>query len=161
MTTPVLPDIADPTTFGGYYANLAPVVDPTTDVDALYFNRIIAQLAALAHTAPRAWAKVTISAGVATLADHDAVWGGTVGVAPVVSKNATGNYVVTWASAYNDLQQTPESHGVAFRAGTLTCIDTAVNLAEEISIASNVVTCKFYNKTDTLTDPAGFFLVMW
>ena len=82
MTTPLLPEIADPTTFGGPFANHAPVVDPTTDMDASYQNLLNAQVAMLSHTAPRAWVRCTVSGGVVTVADHDAVWGNTSGVKP-------------------------------------------------------------------------------
>ena len=54
MTTPLLPEIADPTTFGGPFTNHAPVVDPMTDMDASYQNLLNAQVAMLSHTAPRA-----------------------------------------------------------------------------------------------------------
>lgn len=161
MTTPVLPDIADITTFGGPFVNLAPVVDPTTDVDANYFNRMLAQLASLSHTAPRAWVKVTIAAGVPTVTDHDAVWGGTVGVIPAVTKTANGTFVVTWASSYNDLQPTPESHGVSFRCANLNAMDNSTAFSVAPTIAGSAVTCKFYNSSSTLTDPPGFYLVMW
>lgn len=115
MTTPLLPEIADPTTFGGPFANHAPVVDPTTDMDASYQNLLNAQVAMLSHTAPRAWVRCTVSGGVVTVADHDAVWGNTSGVKPTATYVGTGNYTVEWAASYNDLQDTPESHAVSLR----------------------------------------------
>lgn len=115
MTTPLLPDTPDPSTFGGPYQDADGVVDPETEVGATYLNRLIAQVAMAGHTVPRAWARCTVSGGVIALADHDAVWGAGGGVAPTVARSAQGVYTVTWAASYDDLQSPPESHTVSLR----------------------------------------------
>lgn len=118
MTTPLAPDTPDLDTFGGTFVNADPVVDPETDMDAAYQNRLTAQVVMLSHTAPRAWARCTVSGGVVTVADHDAVWGSGGGVAPTATYVGPGEYTVAWAASYDDLQSTPESHAVSLRYAT-------------------------------------------
>jgi hypothetical protein len=115
MTTPLAPDTPDLDTFGGTFVNADPVVDPETDMDAAYQNRLTAQVVMLSHAAPRAWARCTVSGGVVTVADHDAVWGTGGGVAPTATYVGPGEYTVAWAASYDDLQATPESHAVSLR----------------------------------------------
>lgn len=117
MATPLLPEIADLDTFGGTFADLYPVIDPTTDMAAADQNNLTANVVAMSHTAPRAWARCTISGGVITLADHDAVWGNGAGVAPTAARSSAGVYTVTWAASYDDLRAVDdaESHAVSLR----------------------------------------------
>lgn len=156
MTTPVLPDTADLSTFGGTFVNVAPVVDPTTDMDATYQNRINAQLAMLSHTAVRAWARVTISGTTPTVADHDAVWGGTPAVAPSVTRDAPGQYTVTWASSYDDLQSTAESHSVLFRTSLVNVWDTVAPSSVSRVHLGNTVNVIFADNTGAAVDPNEF-----
>lgn len=165
MATPLAPEKPSCDTFGGTFSDASSVVDPSTELAASYFNNLVAQLVAVSMTAPIAWARVTISGGTETLADHSAVWGDTAGVAPTPSKTATGDYTLTWASSYNDLREspeTPESHAVSIR-----CVQVSAQAASGISLSpryvhtANTVRVRFYDKTDTLTDPAEFCVTVW
>lgn len=127
MATPLLPEVADPTTFGGPFEDHTPVVDPVTDMAASYQNRLNAQAAMLSHTAARAWARCTVSGGVVTVADHDAVWGDTAGVKPTATYVGVGEYTVEWAASYDDLQATPESHAVSLRCVQVSAFKSAAS----------------------------------
>lgn len=164
MAAPVLPDVAIPTTFGGPYADPDPVQDPTTEVASAFFNRMRAQVAMLSHTAPRAWVRVTVAAGVATLADHDAVWGNTAPVAPVVARLGAGSFTVTWAAAYTDLRDdgSAESHSVTIRAINVGLKTSGAILAHSYAISSpNIAGLNVYNSVSAGTDPAEFTLFVW
>ena len=164
MPAAILPDIAIPTTFGGPFSDPDPVQDPTTEVASAFFNRIRATLAALSHTSPRAWCRVTVAAGVATLADHDAVWGNTLGVAPAIVRSSAGVYSVTWASSYSDLRDdgTAESHSVSIRAVSVSSRASGSNLTNSYSLTSpSIVGLNFWNSASAATDPVEFCLFVW
>jgi hypothetical protein len=157
MTTPLLPEVADLDTFGGVFVDADPVVDPETDMAASYQNRINAQLAAASHTQPRAWARCTISGGVITLADHDAVWGSGAGVAPTAVYSATGVYTVTWAAAYDDLQDTPEEHAVSLRAAVATgYAGTSARIVCASCTSAVVATVRAWDAAGTAADLTEF-----
>jgi hypothetical protein len=115
MTTPLLPDTADLDTFGGTFEDFDGVVDPQTELAARYYNRLTTQAAAVSHTASRAMARCSITGGSIALEDHDAVWGATESVEPTPARSGAGDYTVTWAASYDDLQDDPEEHTVSIR----------------------------------------------
>jgi len=162
MTTPLLPDVPDLDTFGGTFVNAQAVVDPTTDMDAAFQNRLTAQLVMLSHTAPRAMARVTVAATVATLADHEAVWGNTGAVAPVVVRASIGVFTVTWASSYNDLQAAPEAHttGLRFVQATGYLSGAAIFVNGYLS-GARVARVTVYDATGTPADPDEFTVTVW
>ena len=107
----ILPDNPDLSTFGGVFVDAEGVENPETEVAAAFYNAQLANNVAMSQTAVRAWADVAS----ATLADHGAVWGSGAGVAPVVA-GVAGNFTVTWATTYNDINASdPQSHTVNIR----------------------------------------------
>lgn len=161
MTTPVLPDKADLDTFGGVFQNADAVVDPETEMAAAYMNRMIAQLAMVSHTLPRAWVRVT--AGIApSAADHDAVWGDGAGVAPTLARTGTGVYTVTWASAYDDLQDQAEEHQLTLRAASVSVSHSgAARIPQWTLTSATVVTVNVYDAAGAAADCDAFFLQVW
>ena len=158
MTTPLLPDTAGVSTFGGNeYADEDAVVDPETEVSATYFNRITSQLAASAYTQPRAWAYVTVAATVPTLVAHGAVWGNAPAVAPVVAYVSPGVFTLTWPASVDDLQATAEAHSTNIRAITGQSVNAAAASVPRWAITSaNVLTATFHNLSAAATDPTSF-----
>lgn len=161
MTTPVLPEVADLDTFGGSFEDADAVVDPQTELSAAYFNRLVAQVAMLSHTAPRAWARCTVSGGVITLADHDAVWGAGAGVAPTPNRSGAGVYTVTWAASYDDLQATPESHNVSFRAAKASGDGAAARIVQGSLSSANVASVKSFDAAGAPVDVTEFVVMVW
>lgn len=107
-----LPATIDPETdLGLPFENATEVADPNTDVSATFYETLCITVAAMSHTAPRAWAIVSAAASGSTtgvlLRDHDAMWGDTNAVKPTVTRTATGAYTVAWAASYQDLNPTP------------------------------------------------------
>lgn len=158
MTTPLLPDTAGASTFGGNeFVDEDAVVDAETEVSATYFNRITSQLAASSYTQPRAWAYVTVAATVPTLAEHGAVWGDSPAVAPVVARSSAGVFTLTWPTSVDDLQAVAESHSTNIRAVTGQSHNAASALVPRWDITSaNVLTVTFHNLSAAATDPASF-----
>lgn len=161
MTTAVLPEVADLDTFGGAFVDADAVVDPETEVAASYFNRLVAQAAMASHTLPRAWVRVTAGSSP-TVADHDAVWGNSDSVKPTVARSGAGVYTVTWASSYNDLQDTPESHTVSIRAASANGSHSgALRHVQHELTSAVVVTVRSFNSGGSATDVDSFFLQVW
>jgi hypothetical protein len=160
MTTPLAPDTPDASTFGGPYRDFDNIEDPETDVGSDALNKLITQVVQLSHTAPRAW--VRVAAGAApTLTDHDAVWGNTAGVAPTLARTGTGVYTVTWAATYNDLQATPESHAVNFRAALPAPKSASARFLHYDLTSSRVVTVKSFDAAGSPADVDEFTLTVW
>jgi len=158
MTTPLLPDTAGASTFGGNeFVDEDAVVDAETEVSATYFNRMTSQLAAMSYTQPRAWCYVTVAANVPTLVAHGAVWGDAPAVAPVVAWVSAGIFTVTWPTAVDDLQATAESHSTNIRAVTGQSVNAAAASVPRWAITSaNVLTGTFHNLSAAATDPTSF-----
>lgn len=158
MTTPLLPDTAGVSTFGGNeYADEDAVVDPETEVSATYFNRITSQLAASSYTAIRAWCRVTVSGTTPTVAAHGAVWGDTPAVAPVAARTGAGVYTLTWPASVDDLQATPESHSTNIRCVLGYSVNAAAaSDARWAYTSANVLTATFHNNAGAATDPTDF-----
>lgn len=158
MTTPLLPDTAGVSTFGGNeFADEDAVVDPETEVSATYLNRMTSQLAASAYTQPRAWVRVTVSGTTPTVAAHSAVWGDSPSVEPVPNRTGAGVYTLTWPTSVDDLQATPESHSVNIRCVLGHSINGASALVARWAYTSaNVLTVTIHNLSAAATDPTDF-----
>ncbi len=158
MATPVLPEIASPSTFGGNaHVDPDPVIDDESEVASIYFDRLVTQAAMASITQARAWARVTVSAGVATVADHGAVWGNTDAVKPVANRSAAGVFTVTWATAYDDLQAVPESHSVNIRKpGGSAWTGAGAIIFNVKRTAANVLGVRCADAAGTAADPDEF-----
>lgn len=162
MPTPLAPQTPDADTFGGTFTDADGVVDPETELSATYFNRLVAQTVMTGHTAVRAWARVTVSDGVATLADHDAVWGNTAGVAPTATRTGTGVYTVEWAATHDDLQATPEEQTVSLRCAHASAFKASasriVNARMADAVTAEVTT---YDDAGSAADVDQFTVTVW
>ena len=98
-----LPDIDDIDVFGGALYDYSAVIDPTTDRPAAGANPAYCDIAALTHTALRAWVRFTLN-GTATpvLVAHDSNWGNSPSVAPTFTRTSAGLYTITWPTVVYD-----------------------------------------------------------
>jgi hypothetical protein len=104
----MLPNTDDPVVdFELPYEDYSFQVDPETDVRAGVVENFAVEIAALSQTAGRAMVQVDADASPAIIA-HRAVWGNTAGVAPTLTRNGAGDYTLTWAASYDNLNPTPE-----------------------------------------------------
>lgn len=159
-----LPDIDDADTFGG--ADLvdyvqAPV-DSTTDRGANGVNPLVADVAAMTHTAVRAWAQFTPAGGGApTVNKSDALWAKTSYTPPTAARTTTGVYTLTWPTQVYD--EVPNGapgyvgpHALNLRGGTCGCAGAGAWLCSVLLTSANVLTVNFYNPTTgALQDPSG------
>jgi hypothetical protein len=137
-------------------------VDPETEMAAANMNRLVAQVTMLSHTFAKAWVYCTISGLTISVTDHDAVWGNTDAVKPTATRLGNGHFEVAWATAYNDLQDDPESHSVSIRA----CLVSVSNagganlLSDWVITGANTVEVYTKNTSATAISPGGFLLII-
>lgn len=100
------PDSSTIEDFGGSFENYTDPEDPTTDLDASFFNQMSSDVSCMTVTAPRAF--VTFVGHATTPSDpltgfvHAAGWGSSPSVKPVVTHVSTGRYLITFPATVND-----------------------------------------------------------
>ena len=163
-----LPDISSLDDFGGPMANYAPVTDPTTDEDAKYRNRYACDVAMMGHSAPRGFVRFVTTNGAAptdpTSNIHDAMWGSTAGVKPVVARTGEGVWTVTLPATVDD-ELTAEpvavgggvTHTVNVRAAFAQATPVAGVLKHAVAepTAANVITVSGFLADGTADDITG------
>ena len=149
------------TTYGGALNDYSPVVDPTTDRPAAGANACYSAVAGMTHTGTRAWCRFTLNGSAApVLIAHDAMWGNSIAVAPVVARTGTGTVTITWpttvqdeipvgAPGYTGPLPTNLRAGWASNRGT-----TAYQRTFDITSA-NVATLHVFNAAGSSADTAG------
>jgi hypothetical protein len=140
--------------------NYEQVLDPSTDLDAGFDNNSRCMVAMISHTAPRSWARVTTGATTAAtaLVAHDAMWGNSLGVAPVQARASLGTFTLTYPTSVNDelaAPYGPNAHTVNFRWATANHQSlTAFFLVQAKRTAANVITFTVRDSTFALVDTA-------
>jgi hypothetical protein len=151
----MLPGIATLQGYGGALLDYSPPVDPTTDPSAAGRNPAFADIAAMTHVAPRAFARFALSGTVLApvLLAHDETWnnGNPANVAPVVARAGVGIYTVTWPATVFD--EIPAGMPGSSPAGF------PVNLRGGWACASNVA--DFYDAHVVPTAPNVLTLYLW
>jgi hypothetical protein len=159
----MLPNKTTPANYGLPKSNFDYVVDPNTEIDVLTeYEPLVVDVSALTYVAPRAWIRVNADSSAPTIVSHSAMWGDANGVVPTLTRNATGNYTVSWATAYNDMNPTPArqtSRSVNFLGAQATREDTA-GFIRAFPATANTVNVFTSNATN-VADDEDFFLVVY
>lgn len=134
--------------YGGARTNAHPVEDPTTDVGAEHLNPVMANVAMMTHTAPRAivlFTGTTYTSGTVNVTpdDHDAMWGSSTGVRPTVGETSAGVYVITWATSQTD--ELGASHTLNIRFPDCVAYGVSTLVAKVISWTANTITINTYS----------------
>jgi hypothetical protein len=144
-----LPDRDDLATFGGAFSNAHDVVDPTTDMDASYHNKLASDVAMMTRTAIRALARFvtngTNAPNDASGLVHMALWGASVSVKPVVARTGVGVYTVTWPTTVAD--ELSVTHTVSLAAGWIGIEGATPYLWTVTMTAANVASVRIFNAT--------------
>jgi hypothetical protein len=101
----MLPNVASSASYGGAKNDYSAVSDSTTDRAAAAVNPAYGDIAAMTHTAFRAWIRLTLySSGAApTIVAHDEVWNNSGGnAAPSVARLSAGSFQVTYPATVVD-----------------------------------------------------------
>ena len=148
-------------TYGGALNDYSATVDPTTDRPAAGANAAYSAIAGMTHTAPRAWARFTWNGSTMTLVAHDAMWGNSLAVAPVVAHSGTGLATVTWPTTVSDEIQSgaPGYTGplpLNLRAGWSNVHTGTTFFFSKVNITSaNVATLAIANTGGSAADPGS------
>lgn len=148
-------------TYGGGLNDYSPVVDPSTDRPAAGANAAYAATAGMTHTAPRAWCRVTLNGSAApVLVAHDAIWGNSVAVAPVLARTGVGTVTSTWPTTVSD-EITAGQPGYTgplplnLRAGWAQNRGTTLYHRIIDITSANVATLRVFNAAGSSADTAG------
>jgi hypothetical protein len=148
-------------TYGGALYDYSPVIDPTRDRPAAGANAAYAAIAGATHTVPRAWVRMTLN-GTATpiLVAHDAIWGNTISVAPVLARTGVGVETITWPA--NDQDEIPIGFPgytgplpLNLRAGWGNARGATLFFVTVTPTAANVFTVRIWNSSGTAADPGS------
>lgn len=163
-----LPNISSIDNYGGPKANYAPITDPTTDEDAADRNRYVCDVAMMSHTAPRGFVRfVAVDGAVPTdpaSNSHDALWGSSVSVKPVIARTGEGVWTVTLPATVDDeltAEETSlgggETHTVNVRAAVAQATPVAGVLKHAVAevTSANVITVYGFLADGTADDIAG------
>ena len=141
-----LPDRDALSTYGGALDNYGQMTDPTTDEDAAWRNKYVANVAMMTHTVTRAVRSfLGTSGGATSIADpstgfiHDAVWGDSSTVKPSVTHVQTGIYDIVYPSTVSD--ELAADHSVVVRRawGNVEQSDSTLRIASPAVSASQKV----------------------
>ncbi len=144
-----LPDLDNLSTFGGQLLDYTPVVDPTTDRPAAGANQAYADVAQMCVMAAKAY--VIFDGNTGVVSDHNSLWGGTLGVLPVVTHPATGQFLITWPTIVVD--QLGVSHTLSIRFATCELESAGQSFGQKTS--ANTATAFLFNSAGTATNFAG------
>lgn len=160
--------------YGGPYQNEEPVVDPVSEVDAPYFDRMLEDTAQLTKATGFTWFSFLTTTGgggiiPAANVNVSGVWGQGTAQKPVVEKISTGIYTLTWPATFADalvpvanMSAVAETQSVAFTfASGLNNTGATNGTARVYSIASNVITVRIYDDASPaqLSDLSGTAMI--
>jgi hypothetical protein len=136
--------------YGGPFQNEEAVVDPVSEVDAAFYDRMACDVAQTTLATGMTWFSFTVDAANVSVSG---VWGNGSAAKPTVSKTATGTYTLTWTASFEDelvgvsnMTSVEETQSVAFTfASGLNVLGATNGHARVSAIASNVVTVLVYD----------------
>lgn len=148
-----LPDADSLSTYGGPYANygIGPV-DPTTDLDANLFNKVIANVAMMSRMVDRCEVAFVWNGSTATVSSWEAMWKGVTTTAPTVARSSTGLFVITWPSTVQDELLVSHTTNLVSAFGWAQG-STAFEVQAQAS--ANTTTVYTFTGSGTLTDPTN------
>jgi hypothetical protein len=151
--------------YGAPFLDDAPVANPTTEQSAALYNRHAEDSAQMTRTATGIKVKfeTTTTAGPISVSvvDSTSVWGEGIAFQPTISKTATGTYVITYATEYDDAlvgtegnEGVAETEQVSFRFGHGGCLGSTFGHVQP-SFSNNVITTYVFDAAGALSDLGG------
>jgi hypothetical protein len=145
--------------YGGPYQNEEAVVDPTSELDAPFADRLMTDVAQLTEACGFTWFSfiTTTDAATVTVSAANVAVSGFPGSGsaqkPTVSKTGTGVYTLTFADEFEDalvgvlnMDAVAETQSIVFTfASGLNVMGATNGTARVTALASNVVTVQVYD----------------
>jgi hypothetical protein len=153
-------------TYGGPYTNERPVEDPTTELDAGAASELMSDVAGCTRTVERAWVKfngLTYTSGTQSIPvdDHNANWGGSAGVEPVVVQTAAGIYLITWPATVIDEILVTRTLNIRYPHEPVT-IDATLSRGKVSAFTANTISLSTFNAAGSANSLNGIpIFVSW
>jgi hypothetical protein len=159
----------DVNNYGGVFVDAEAVGDPSSEIAARIDNRIHEDVAQMTRVTGRVRVKFTTSAAVAPVSitphtDGRTVWGAGASFDPTISKTATGVYLITFATTYDDALVGTTSNSVS-ETETVNFTFCSWNLEGsvfghvQVTPLNNTLTARVFDAAGALTDLAGAGIV--
>jgi hypothetical protein len=162
----MLPGVASLASYGAALNDYSSPKDATTDRSAAAVNPAFGDVAAMTHTAPRAWVRFKLNGSSAPTLPvsnaHDEMWNNGNNAAPVPARTNTGIYTVTFpGTVFDEIPlgapgANPSGYPVNLRTswGNLELGSTTNYDVKTTVTSANVITVKIFTiGTSTLVDP--------
>lgn len=145
-------------TYGGVLNDYAAVVDNSTDRPAAGANQAYGSIAAMSHTAPRAFARLVLAASTGALAlaspyAHDSAWGNSAGVQPALARTSAGIFTVTWPATITD--EIGNLQTLAFRYASAGIEGNNAGNISAAATSANIVTLWTFTSAGVASDFVG------
>lgn len=150
MTLPAIDDIS---TYGGIINNYTEVVDPTTDLSADASNAYRASVAGMTRVSKRLFVIWTNDGSDGTIVTFDSVVGNSNVYHPIISKNGTGHWRLTFPPSVYDMLGNQQYW--AFRYAKGTTLSSSLAIVKCVKLSVNVIDVYLYNNTGSLNDLIG------
>ncbi len=156
--------------YGGIYFDAVAVGDPSTELAAAIDMRIHEDVAQMTRTCKRVYLKFTTTLTAATVAvtphaDGRTVWGSGASFDPTtLNKTATGVYLATYATEYEDAlvgttsDSVSETETVDFRFGGGNCEGSAFGHVQ-VTPLNNTLTIRIFDAAGAPTDLGGVAVI--
>jgi hypothetical protein len=145
--------------YGGLKQDFSSVVDPTTDRSAAEVNTAFASMASASRTSIRAFLQFLGSATTPTVNFHNAHWGSTLSVLPVVTRNSIGNYTITFPSTITDPLGVVQSVNLVSGRGGLE--GTVPGFVTVTKATPNTLTVLLFSAAGTASDLTTSNINIW
>lgn len=144
---------SDLDTYGGEFSNADATIDPTTDLDAAYYNRLAMHVAQMSHTTAKAVLQFPTISSVANTTPSATMthWGSGASYYPTtVARTATGAYTITYPSSFVNLLG--ETETVSFWRAEANVSSATVYGHCQCSASGAVVTLKVFDAAGAAVD---------
>lgn len=160
MTSSILPSASDFSTFGGLKQDYTEIVDPLTDRSAEEINAAFATLSSATRTSLRCYCQFTGSASTPTIDIHNAVWGNSISVIPILSRTGTGAFTVSFpASVVDSLGQTQSVNLIMGWGNVESSSDQRVNVVKVNSTLFNLFCFEAGVASDLVGSQISVFII--
>lgn len=148
---------------GGPFIDAEPVENPQTEQSADLGNRMLEDVAQMTRTSEKAFLKFATQTGNGSItphADSRTQWGSSSAYFPTLSHTATGTYLATYDTEYDDglvggvSDAVAETETVSFIGGGGDVHGSTFGHVQ-VSLADNVVTIYVFDAAGALTDLGG------
>jgi hypothetical protein len=149
---------------GGPFQDQEPVEDPTSQVSAALYNKMLEIVARASRSVVRGWVSFLTDSGsgvpiAVSVVDAVSVWGSGSGQYPTISKTTDpGVYTVTYDDDYDDDLGVTENVSIRFADGSLN--GSTFGLVQCELTSAKQITVRVADTDGTLDDHSGGKLVV-